>query len=186
MLVSIILKKLPIEIRRNLAREQLSTKWTFDDLIKAILKEIRILAAGYQVTDSHSSSSSTASFYVGLKNNSNAQALKRNLICMFCKGPHPSHSCTTVTEYPPRIDLVKRENLCLNCLGHHKVSNCTSKFHCKKDTILVCVIVNHPSPMEIEGLLIAVHQPKSYPFLSPQQLLQHQETVSPTVTPPVY
>ena len=132
LLVSVILKKLPIEVRRNLAREQPNTEWTFDDLTKAILKETRVLEAGCQVIDSHSSSRSTASFYVGLKNNSNAQAPKRNPICVFCKGPHPSHSCTTVTEYPARIDLVKRENLCFNCLGHHKVSHCTSKFRCKK------------------------------------------------------
>ena len=132
LLVSVILKKLPLEVRRNLAREQASAEWTFDDLTKAILKEVRVLEAGCQVTDSHGSSRSTASFYIGLKNNSNTQASKRNPICVFCKGPHPSHSCTTVTEYPARIELVKRENLCFNCLGHHKVSHCTSKFRCKK------------------------------------------------------
>ena len=79
----------------------------FDDLTKAILKEIWVLEAGYRVTDIHVPSSSTASFHVGLRNNSNTQTPKRNPICVFCKGPHPSHACTTVTEYPARI-----ENLC--------------------------------------------------------------------------
>ena len=129
LLVSVILKKLPVEVRRNLAREQTSTEWRFDDLTAAILKEIRVLEAEYQVTDSQRS---TASFHVGFKNNSNTPTPKRNPVCAFCKGPHPSHSCTTFTEYQARIDLVKRENLCFNCLGHHKVSRCTSKFRCKK------------------------------------------------------
>ena len=40
LLVSVILKKLPVEVRRNLAREQTSAEWTFDDLTGAILKEI--------------------------------------------------------------------------------------------------------------------------------------------------
>ena len=132
LLVPVILKKLPVEVRRNLAREQTSMEWTFDDLTKAILKEIRVLEAGYQVTDPHNASRGTASFIVGLKNNSNNQTTKKSPVCAFCKGPHPSHSCTTNTEYPARIDLVKQENLCFNCLGHHKVSQCTSKFCCKK------------------------------------------------------
>ena len=123
LLVSVILKKLPVEVRKNLAREQDSIEWTFDDLTKTILKEIRVLEAGYQVTDSHNTPRTTASFYVGHKSNPGTQATKKSPSCAFCKaGPHPSHSCTTVTEYSARIDLVRRENLCFNCLGHHKVS----------------------------------------------------------------
>ena len=64
LLVSVILKKLPVEVRRNLAREQTSTEWRFDDLTSAILKEIRVLEAGYQVTDSQRS---TASFMLDSK-----------------------------------------------------------------------------------------------------------------------
>ena len=139
-------------MRRNLAREQASSEWTFDDLTKAILKEIRILEAGYQVTDSHSSSRSTASFHVGLKNNSNIQTTKKSPVCAFCKGPHPSHSCSTITDYPARIDLVKRENLCFNCLGHHKVSQCALKFRCKKcKKRHYTSLCNNESPKPNEG-----------------------------------
>ena len=132
LLVSVILKKLPVEVRRNLARQQASIEWTFDDLTKAILKEIRVVEAGYQVTVIHSSSRSTASFLVGFRNNPNTQTPKRNPVFVFCKDPHPSHSCTTLTKYPARIDIVKTKYLCFNCLGHHKMSHCTSKFHCNK------------------------------------------------------
>ena len=192
LLVSVILKKLPVEVRRNLARQQASTEWTFDDLTKAILKEIRVLEAGYQVTDSHSSPRSTASFHVGLRNNSNTQPPKRNPICVFCKGPHPSHPCTTVTEYPARIDIVKRENLCFNCLGCHKVSHCTSKFRYKK-----CKKRHHTSlcngePPRLNEGRNANHNGAStdvQTVLTTQQVvssLQHQKIVTLTVIPPVY
>ena len=128
LLVSVILKKLPVDVKRNLTREQASMAWTFEELTQAILKEIQVLEAGYQVTDPHSALRSTASFHVGLKSSPNSQAAKRTPVCAFCKGPHPSHSCTTVTEHSARIDLVRKENLCFNCLGHHKVSQCSSKF----------------------------------------------------------
>ena len=75
LLVSVILKKLPVEVRRNLAREQTSAEWTFDDLTGAILKEIRVLEAGHQISDSHRS---TASFHIGFKNDSNTPIPKRN------------------------------------------------------------------------------------------------------------
>ncbi|XP_065893821.1 uncharacterized protein [Dysidea avara] len=132
-MVSVILKKLPAEIRRNLAREQANTEWTFDDLTAAILKEIRVLESGYQPTDLHASSRSTATFYVGSKSNSpgSHSGTKKSTACVFCKGPHPSHSCVT-TDQQARIDIVKKENLCFNCLGHHKISQCTSRFRCKK------------------------------------------------------
>ena len=133
-LVSIILKKLPTEIRRNVAREQTNAEWTFDELTTAILKEIRVLESGYQPLDLHTSSRSTAAFHVGSKGNfpGSHSGTKKSTACVFCKGPHPSQSCTTITDQPARIDIVKKGNLCFNCLGHHKISQCTSRFCCKK------------------------------------------------------
>ena len=133
-LVSIILKKLPTEIRRNVAREQTNAQWTFDELTTAILKEIRVLESGYQPLDLHTSSRSTAAFHVGSKGNfpGSHSGTKKSTACVFCNGPHPSQSCTTITDQPARIDIVKKENLCFNCLGHHKISQCTSRFRCKK------------------------------------------------------
>ena len=95
-MVSVILKKLPAEIRKNLAREQASTEWTVDELMTAILKEIRVLGSGYQLTDLHAPSRSTAAFYVGSKNNPGSHTgSKESIVCTFCKGPHPSRRSQT-------------------------------------------------------------------------------------------
>ena len=106
-----------------------------EELTKVILKEIQVFEAGYQVTDPHRASRSTASFYIGLKNSLNTQAAKRSPVCALCKDPHLSYSCTTVTENSARIDLVKKESLYFNCLGHHKMSQCSSKFRCKRKQV---------------------------------------------------
>ena len=49
LLVPIVLGKLPIETRRNLAREHPYLEWTIDDLREAILKEIQVFEAGVYV-----------------------------------------------------------------------------------------------------------------------------------------
>ena len=46
MLIPTILKKLPAEVRRNLARAHGTEKWTLTDLRKCILQELRILDMG--------------------------------------------------------------------------------------------------------------------------------------------
>jgi len=58
-MVPVILKKLPTEIRENLAREQASAEWTFDKLTTAILKEIKVFESGYQPSDVRTSSKIT-------------------------------------------------------------------------------------------------------------------------------
>ena len=139
LLVPIILKKLPMEIRKNLAREHTNAEWTIDELRSAILKEIRVFETGLyatnlQITTPHRS---TAAFHVnmskGLTGYTNPRTDgKRNTTCIYCKGPHPPHSCEVVTDYQRRLDIVKKGKLCYNCLAHHKVSQCTSRFRCKK------------------------------------------------------
>ena len=50
LLIPIILGKLPMEIRHNLAREHSNPEWTIDELRGAILKEIQILEQGLFIT----------------------------------------------------------------------------------------------------------------------------------------
>ena len=69
-LVPIILGKLPVPVRRNLARDHDQLRWTLDDLQAAMVKEIRVLESGLYTTDSPPSLSTkthaTASFYTQL------------------------------------------------------------------------------------------------------------------------
>ena len=138
LLVQIILGKLPSEVIRDLTREHGSTAWDIDQLMVAILKEIRILEAS-----SHSNTSgitpehvtSTAAFHLGSKashSNKQQQNVKnRKKPCIFCKGHHAAAVCDIVCDTEKRYELVKTQNLCFNCLAPHKVSQCSSKDRCK-------------------------------------------------------
>ena len=71
-LVPIIQKKLPNEIKRNLARQNGNKEWHFDNLRKAILNEIEILEAGQNSSSDYefnnrSTSTATAAFFMGSK-----------------------------------------------------------------------------------------------------------------------
>lgn len=138
LLVPIILGKLPIPTRKNLAREHANLDWSIDELQAAILKEIRVLETGFYTSDQLSStpsgSHSTASFLTGIRGartNPPPYSGKKKQSCVYCKGDHFPSACDVVTDVQKRLEIVKRGNLCYNCLGNHKVSLCNSKFRCK-------------------------------------------------------
>jgi len=132
--------KLPTDIQRNLVCEHSSTQWILSDLMAAILKEIRILECGQHNPLKQSPRSSTAAFPLLLsskdqfnkKQSRDTLDSKRKPQCVFCKGLHPAHSCSVITDYQKWLDIVKDSALCYNCLAHHQVSQCPSKFRCKK------------------------------------------------------
>ena len=136
LLVPIVLRKLPIETRRNLAREHPDLEWTIDDLREAILKEIRVFEAGVYVNSnslpiSQDPMSVTAAFYAGT-HGTRQKNTSKNHVCIYCKGAHSSTLCTIVTDHQKRSEHVKKEGLCFNCFGKHKVAQCTSRNRCRK------------------------------------------------------
>ena len=68
-LVPIIQRNLPIDLKRNLAREHANKEWKLGELHKAILKEVEILEAGQNMTDTGDSitPTPTAAFLAGSK-----------------------------------------------------------------------------------------------------------------------
>ena len=135
-LVPIILGKLPIPVRRNLARDHDQLRWTLDDLQTAVVKEIRVLESGLYTTDSPPSSSTrthaTASFHAAIRGGRHPTgSSKKKAQCVYCKGEHSPTACSEVTDYQKRLDIVRKANLCFNCLGNHRISQCHSKFRCK-------------------------------------------------------
>ena len=96
----------------------------------ALQKEIRILDSGL-----HDPPKTTiiAAFQVNARDRAaNHAGKKKEPVCVFCKGTHPTYACETVTDHQKRLEIVKRDNRCFNCLAHHKVSHCQSRFRCKK------------------------------------------------------
>ena len=106
LLVPIILGKLPSDTRQNLARESTTPEWTFPQLK---LEEIRILESGSG--HPYQSNVSTAAFLV------NSKLPRAPRSCVFCKGPHAPHQCSTVTDRRQRLDIVKQNNLCCETQG---------------------------------------------------------------------
>ena len=128
-LIPIILGKLPVPIRRNLARDHNELRWTLDDLQTAVVKEIRVLESGLYNDPSSSLSTRThasASFQAAIKRAHHPNSTgKKKIYCVYCKGEHSSTTCPEVTGYQKRLKFVHKLNLCLNCLGNHKSHSAT-------------------------------------------------------------
>ena len=138
LLTTSVLRKLPLSVKMNMARDHYNTKWTIDELLPRVLKEVHILEAGLPTGHNHSdtrgyATPTTASFYTDTYKTPQTHDMpKRDPVCVFCKGMHKTSSCSSVTSPQERLDIVKSAGLCFNCLARHKVSQCTSKFSCRE------------------------------------------------------
>ena len=172
LLVPMVLGKLPVETRQNLAREHGNLEWTINELRQSITKEIRVLEAGVcvpsLVEDHHHFPIATASFHASATSQPELKKQK----CVFCKGAHSSIQCNIITDQPKRMDLVKQEKLCYNCLGHHKVAQCQSKGRCKH-----CKGRHHTS-LYRKG---SSQKPSSDPPSNPQEQDPKHTTVNTTL-----
>ena len=153
LLVPIILGKLSVETRRNLARDHPTFEWSIDSLRTAILKEIRVFEAGlYSSHQSPDSSSMTASFHTSAQ----VQRHKTNIggkdrMCVYYRGAHSATNCNVIVEHHKRLEYIKKEGLCFNCLAKHRVAQCTSRNHCKqcshKHHTSVCKTYSNRQPL---------------------------------------
>ena len=135
LLVPIIIGKLPVETRKNLARDHSNSEWSLNELQDAILKEIRIFETGLHIVNQNSLIP-TASFHTNAVRNPrpthNSSDGKKKHPCVYCSGSHAPSICDVVTDYQKRLEIVKQGKLCFNCLAHHKISQCNSKHRCRR------------------------------------------------------
>ena len=97
MLIPAILSKLPVDIRRNLARDHGNKAWTMTEVKEAILKEIAVLECSWSSPKAPSTMSTT------LLTNTSGHHMPppphqgtNKSACVFCKGLHFSGRCETV------------------------------------------------------------------------------------------
>ena len=135
LLTSVILSKIPSDIKAHMARDHHKSEWTIDELLASILKEIRILEAGPHSSRRPNTRTNpvptTNSFHVA-SNQGTPQTNdkpKKDPVCVFCKGTHKPNSCITITSPKTCLTIVKSAGLCYNRLARHKVSQCNSKFN---------------------------------------------------------
>ncbi|CAC5366802.1 unnamed protein product [Mytilus coruscus] len=132
LLAPVVLDKLPIDIRKSIAREHGRDNLILENLRKSITKEIDILEAGEGVTDSDRLYATA--FFMGTQSHSQKSKFSdtrkkvHTRTCIFCSGEHYPTECTNVTQ---RNQIVKQKQLCFNCLGSHRVAACQSTKRCK-------------------------------------------------------
>ena len=119
LLVPVILKQVPDEIRKNIAREHGSSKWTFSDLQKCILKELNVMEAGNSI-NSAENLPTTATFFTKTKSyhkpkqstppqyQHSGNQLPPKKVFAFCKGPHSSGEKGTSSQRSGKGAIRKR------------------------------------------------------------------------------
>ena len=176
-LVPIIHKKLPIELKKSLARDHSNKEWTLDELRKAILKEAEILEAGQSNSDPPELPSSdpaipTASFLTSFNRNTPPKPKRKrpptHQGCTYCKGKHNSLECTVVRDPIRRHNIIQEARLCFNCLGRHRVTECKSRNRCRichrKHHTSLCQGDSQPaSPLPAASNTATTHVTESIP-----------------------
>lgn len=145
LLIPIILKKLPIVMRKNMTREHGKKSWNIHSLREAISKEMYV-----EETNSNDNSTEltpTASFVTGAmsksgksnrrfnNNHTQSKVPPREINkkpCVYCNGTHHPSECVAYDTAEKRSARIKQKMLCFNCFGNHKVTDCRSKYSCRK------------------------------------------------------
>ena len=150
MLSSVLLNKLPSDLRLIVSRKVPESDWSLDSLLKVVEEEIvaRERVEPKRVEPRPSQPSPRRNLERGP---STATALVTSSspsspTCCYCQRPHSSNSCTNVTQIEARKQILKRSGRCFCCLrrGHisrecrspHKCPKCAGRHHvsiCQKN-----------------------------------------------------
>jgi hypothetical protein len=132
LLTSVLVKRLPPEIRLIVSRAMLAEKWDLDQVISIFEQEIDArerastsssLGAVHKLKPPQMPTTSTF-----MTNNSGT-----GVSCVYCNQKHNSTSCTTVTDVEARRQILQRAGRCYVCLRKGHISrDCRSKFSCEK------------------------------------------------------
>ena len=150
LLTSVLLNKLPRELRLIVSRQMSEEEWTLDSLMEVLEREItaRERAAGTsnQVPRRHDRELPTAT-----------ALLTRSLTtpkCSYCRQNHPSASCRSVSDVAARKQILRRKGRCFVCLRKNhmsrecrsnvKCSNCEGRHHTSICSVLLTVDARIP------------------------------------------
>ena len=138
LLIPIVMKKLPEEVRRIMLRSHDETTWTLADLRKQLRHEVETREKSslgqsdkeVSVPNPQFNSKFTTAgawFYgaLGRENGKNG--------CTFCDGPHPSDSCKIVPTIDKRLEFLRNQKRCFRCFKTgHMSKSCYSKKRCSR------------------------------------------------------
>ena len=148
LLSTVVMDKLPEEIKLIVSRNIKQDTWTLTNVLNVINAELRaresctipdasqdgknVGFSNFTVSSLHSSHSRHSDSRSHFKRSSGKP---QSLVCAFCKGNHWADKCNVISDVDGRKDFLQKGKLCFMCLRPDHISrNCTrtrSCFFCK-------------------------------------------------------
>ena len=132
LLLSVLLQKLPSELRLVLSREVSEADWNLDELLKQLEREIEAreraaMSTSQTVKKQGRDPPASASTAAALLSPSTTPS------CCYCQQSHFSGECGVVTTPDERKQILRRSGRCYICLRKYHVSkDCRSSNRCRK------------------------------------------------------
>ena len=144
MLISVVMEKLPNDIRLEMSRRMNKKEWKINDVVNILKDEVEA-REGCEVSkfsksdkrdyNEHQQNYSEKSFTTEslFKGSRNAKG-KFTAKCSFCNQNHFSDQCTVISNVNTRNEIARNKKLCFRCLkSNHMIRNCANKnLHCFK------------------------------------------------------
>ena len=143
-LISIVMSKLPDDIKLIVSRsmasvstEESDKEWNIDELIRILKQEIESREMCYFVTNSSEKTGRPhkkdmpgtfmSSSLITAANKENPYS------CVYCGKKHASWKCFTVTDVGSRKTILRKKGRCFLCLQSNHISRfCSTKYRCRK------------------------------------------------------
>ena len=125
LLVSVLLNKLPQELRLIVSRQVNEKEWNLDGLLSMVEKEIS--ARERASSSGQTPRKSTRDLPTGITLVSSTLTSPK---CSYCQQPHTSSSCRSVVDTAERKQILRRCFICLR--QNHTSHECHSTIRCSK------------------------------------------------------
>ena len=143
LLVSVLLSKVPQELRLIISRDFDTGNWSLNELLKVFKTEVeaRERCNSIPMTPSTTSERKHPHKPPPPTFNTLLTSEGQRITCTFCRQDHKSVDCVVFTNVGERKDILKKQGRCFICLKRsHIARNCDSKRSCSN-----CSQRHHPS-----------------------------------------
>ena len=152
-LISIIMAKLPTEIKLVISRAMSAKKeWDVDDVLRILQEEIesremcQLMTSALPPSKKDVPLSSEADQYTAASLVAEAKSVRQ---CVFCNREHPPSRCSVVTDIQSRKSILRKKGRCFLCLQSSHISrNCKSTYRCVKCNSRHNVSICEPPPRQ--------------------------------------
>ena len=160
-LIPVIMAKLPVEVRLQIARITTNDVWRIEDLLHIIKAEVeaREISDAVKVNErkytdiTHKSGTGNIGTASSLTVRDQGAGRRK---CVYCGEDHYSASCERVKDVSVRRDLIRKDGRCFICLAKgHRAAQCRSTKRCRK-----CNNRHHQSLCEVPQHSSETQQPE--------------------------